>query len=63
MTYIEELIENGDTQIRYTKDITHPANITQWTRLAFSLQSNYNALLKPRNKIKCIICYVSISMH
>ena len=40
MTYIEELIENGDTQIRYTKDITHPANITQWTRLEFSLQSN-----------------------
>ena len=30
MTDIEELIENGDTHIRYTRDITKAANITQW---------------------------------
>ena len=39
MTDIEELIENGDTQIRYTRDITQPANITQWA--AFSQTKLY----------------------
>ena len=41
MTDIEEPIENGDTHIRYTRDITQPAaNITQWA--AFSLTKLYN---------------------